>query len=105
MPMIDEMKKGFELPVTAAADVGEFSVGLNRQGGVAEEGEDCLDKKRPDRGGGADARGASCHGWVGGCVAESKMMAVDCAENKQGIHICESQNLQTCAKRVLNWNE
>ena len=45
MPMIDEMKKGFELPVTAAADVGEFSVGLNRQKGRRRRGRGLLGQK------------------------------------------------------------
>lgn len=46
MPMIDEMRKGFELPVTAAGDVGEVSVGLNRQGGVADDDDDGSDDER-----------------------------------------------------------
>jgi len=80
--MIDEMRKGFELPVTAAADVGEVSVGLNRQEGVAEEDE------RVGGGGGRDARGRGADGGGGGCVggeeedgrlAESKMMTAYCS--------------------------
>ena len=43
MPMIDDMRKGFELPVPAAADVGEVSVGLNRKGVVADDDGDSLD--------------------------------------------------------------
>ena len=41
--MIDDMRKGFELPVPAAADVGEVSVGLNRKGVVADDDGDSLD--------------------------------------------------------------
>ena len=60
--MIDEMRKGFELPVTAAADVGEVSVGLNRQEGVAEEDE------RVGGGGGRDV------GEVGRMVLQGQLV-------------------------------
>ena len=110
MPMIEEIRNGFELPVTAAANFEEDTVGLNLWKGVGDD--DDLEGESADCGW-CDDRGPSVSGLVNGCEwdgkpVESKMMAADSPEDEKQQNVSElviqvKQHMLSQCSPDINW--